>query len=107
MIEDATGELTEEAVFNDLTDYLFALFDDADDLPGFPGSENQERFIELHDLRKVTLALTALIARGNEQSQHLARRMVRKLLIALDENGAIHLGRPLSPIFSERTYRWG
>ena len=93
MAEEITGNSIEKAVFDDLTEALFSLFDETDDLPGPPTSGAYGRSISLHDLREVTLALSALIRRGDKRAEYRARRMVRKLRQSLDERGHIHLER--------------
>jgi len=93
MAEEITGNSIEKTVFDDLTEALFSLFDEADDLPGSPASDAHGRSISLHDVREVTLALSALIRRGEKRAEYRARRMVRKLRQSLDEKGQIHLER--------------
>ena len=61
-------------MLDDLTESLFSLFDEADGLPGTPGGNGQGRVIFMHNLREVTLALTALITWGEDRAEYCAQR---------------------------------
>jgi hypothetical protein len=91
MTQDVTGDQIHPTVLKDLTESLFSLFHEKDDLPGTPGGNGQERVIPLHNLREVILAMTELIKLGEERAEYWTRRLVRKLRQALDETGQIHL----------------
>ena len=93
MAEEITGDSIEEAILNDLAEHLLALFDENDNLPGTHADDTGQRFVNLHNVREATHALTALIQRGDNRAEYWARRMVRTMLQALDETGQIHLDR--------------
>ena len=93
MAEEVTGDSIEETVLSDLAEHLFALFDEADNLPGTHADDTGQRFINLHNVRETTHALAALIRRGDSRAGYWARRMVRMMRQALDETGKIHLDR--------------
>ncbi|MBI2195040.1 MAG: hypothetical protein HYU36_23915 [Planctomycetes bacterium] len=93
MAEEATGESVDSAVFTDLADHFFALFDEADLLPGTKNDHTGNRFVHLHNLREATHALGALARRGDSRASHWVRRMFSTLRNALDETGRIHLDR--------------
>ena len=100
MAEEVTGDSIEDAVLNDLSEHLFALFNEDDNLPGtYPNSgefgydDTGQRFVNLHNVREATHALAALIRRGESRAEYWARRMVRTMRQALDETGQIHLDR--------------
>lgn len=92
-VEEVTGDRVEESILLDLTEHLFSLFDESDDLPGTINDDTGKRFVHLHNIRETIHALTALIRRGNDRAEYWGRRMVRKVLLALDEKGKIHLER--------------
>ena len=93
MAEEITGDSSEEAILNDLAEHLLALFDENDNLPGTHRDDTGQRFVNLHNVREATHALTALIQRGDNHAEYWARRMVRTMLQALDETGQIHLDK--------------
>ena len=93
MVERATGECIDEAIWNNLADLQIALFDEADNLPGTADNDTGERFVHLHNIRESTHALNCLILRGDERARDWSRRMIRTTRAALDEDGAIQLDR--------------
>lgn len=101
MAEQATGDSVPVEVWSALADLQVGLFAD-DDLPGCPDDETGERFVHLHNIREAAHALAALIRKGDPRADNLARRMVRKVLAAVDQEGVIDLGA-LSPHVSEYT----
>ena len=90
MAEEVTGDAVPDEVWSALADLQIGLFA-ADDLPGCPHDETGERFVHLHNIREAAHALAALMRKGDGRADGWARRMVRKLLSAMDENGVIDL----------------
>jgi hypothetical protein len=103
MAEQATGDPVPEEVWSALADLQIGLFAD-DDLPGCPDDKTGERFVHLHNIREAAHALAALIRKGDSRADDKARRMVRKVLAAVDEEGVIDLGA-LPPHISDYTYQ--
>ena len=86
-----TGDRVPHEVWSALADLQIRLFAD-DDLPGCPDDDSGERFVHLHNIREAAHALAALIRKGDDRADDRARRMVRKILAAVDEDGVIDLG---------------
>ena len=93
MAEDTTGDSLDEDILSHLAEHLYALFDGNDNLPGTHIDGTGERFINLHNIRETTHALTALIQRGDSRAEYWSRLMTRTMRQAIDETGAIHLDR--------------
>lgn len=93
MAEQATGEPVDEAVWRGLGQQMIDLFDEEDELPGTGHDESGERHVHLHNIREAAHGLAALIRRGDGRADQWARRMVRRLLRAVDEEGRIDLGK--------------
>ena len=91
MAERATGEPVDEAIWEGLGEQMIGLFDEGDELPGTVHDESGERHVHLHNIREAAHGLAALIRRGDGQADEWARRMVRRLLEAIDVEGQIDL----------------
>ena len=90
---EVLGEPPGDAIMADLRAHLFQLFEAGDGLPGGPDGHSGKRLLNLHNVRETLHGLTALTRRGDGEAEDLARRLVRTIRQALDEEGRIHLER--------------
>lgn len=93
MFEKVTGDSVEEEIWTNLANFQISLFDESDELPGTEDAKTGQRFVHLHNIRETTHGLTDLIRCGDERAVTWSRRMVRRMLNALDLDGTIHLDR--------------
>jgi len=91
MAEECTGESVPAEIWTHLGDMQIELFDEADHLPGTADDKTGERFISLHNIRECAHGLAALIRRGDLRAVAWSRRMVRRLLAAMDDDGMLRM----------------